>query len=369
MEQELIKNLGEAALGELAAAIAARTKPLARFPFRFGTLLRFEHGVLGAFDSGRLRLWPTSDGQVLERSASRGLTGLRLIGVEEVSRNWRGRTRTWSPIFRNHLATANNHLYQPASLWRQIATGAAFARNADAAQLAADISHSFAGASVRLRDLAENYTNFFTTFRNYATGSEFGIGYGEEVSVNAHSFLVELCTARDRLAEYLAGTRFNRPSVDSMARLREILEARTSSDVVRQLILEVTDSASPQGWMARLSRYRNIIVHRTPLRSLPGAESAQFKDLAIGDGEILKSISINIPDDPCAANEATCDLLDRCSELLTNMAGFSWRVAIHSAYPPMIQSLGPLTCFPYTLTGADPWSGQATLPPECALAE
>jgi hypothetical protein len=177
------------------------------------------------------------------------------------------------------------------------------------------------GSSIRLRDLAENYTRQFMNYRGYSIGSWLRSSYDEEVFVNTHSFLVELCAARDHLAQYVAKTRFNGLKVDSMARLRDVLQRTPPmNDAVGKLILKITDSSAQKGWMARLSRYRNIIVHQNPLPALKGADAADCKDLPLATGQIMKSISIYIPDDPCDIhNKAKCDLLDRCADMLANM--------------------------------------------------
>ena len=354
-------------LTRLVAESFAKTKALASFSSRSGTLYRFQHGILGKQDSGgRFKLWPTADGQILCLEPDTPPIGLNLIGVEKFTRRFDGPVRDWWPIFRNELrAFSNNALYEPARLWRQIAVAAAVAKDTDALQIAQGIAYSFAGASIRLRDLAENYTRQFRLYRRYSIGSGFRSSYDEEVFVNTHSFLVELCAARDHLAQYVAKTRFNGLKVDSMARLRDALcRSPPMNDAVGKLILKITDSSDQKGWMARLSRYRNIIVHQNPLPALKGADAADWKDLPLATGQIMKSISIYIPDDPCDIhNNAKCDLLDRCADMLANMASLSWYIAKNSPYLPVIESLDfrPPKLLRYVLSGNDPWSGTATL--------
>jgi hypothetical protein len=354
-------------LSRLIAEAAAKTKPLARFSSRCGTLYRFQHGILGKEDpDGRFKLWPTADGQILFLEPDISRIGLSRIGVEKFTRRFDGLVREWSAIFRNEpRALSDNLFYEPARLWRQIAVAAAVAKDADVLQITQSIAYSFTGASIRLRDLAENYTRQFRNYRGYSIGFGLRSSYDEEVFVNTHSFLVELCAARDHLAQYVAKTRFNGMKVDTMARLRDVLQGTLPmNDAVGKLILEITDSSAQKGWMARLSRYRNIIVHQNPLPALKGANAADWKDLPLATGQIMKSISIYIPDDPCDIhNQAKCDLLDRCSDMLANMVSFSWYIAKNSPYLPVIESLDfrPPKLLRYVLSGNDPWSGTATL--------
>jgi hypothetical protein len=86
-----------------------------------------------------------------------------------------------------------------------------------------------------------------------------------------------LCAARDYIAAYLANTRFAKKDIDSMARLRVVLKKQHTNDPVAKLILDVTDAALPDGWMARMSRYRNVLVHNSPLPSMPNARFANRK--------------------------------------------------------------------------------------------
>jgi hypothetical protein len=354
-------------LARLIAEASANTKALARFSSRSGTLYRFQNGILGKQDpSGRFKLWPTADGQILYLEPDTPPIGLSLIGVEKLTRRFDSPVRDWSPIFRNEpRALVDNVFYEPARLWRQIAVAAAVAKDTDALQIAQGIAYCFAGASIRLRDLAENYTRHFMKYRGYSIGSWLRSSYDEEVFVNTHSFLVELCAARDHIAQYVAKTRFNELKLDSMARLRDFLRRTPSTnDAVGKLILKITDSSARKGWMARLSRYRNIIVHQNPLPALKGADAADWKDLPLATGQIMKSISIYIPDDPCdIRNKAKCDLMDRCADMLANMASFSWYIAKNSPYLPVVESLGfgPSKLLHYVLSGNDPWSGTATL--------
>ena len=353
-------------LSRLVAEAFAKTKPLARFSSRSGTLYRFQHGILAKQDpSGRFKLWPTADGQILYLESDTPPIGLSLIGVEKFTRRVDGLMRDWSPIFRNEVRTLSDNLfYEPARLWRQIAVAAAVAKDTEALQIAQGIAYSFTGASIRLRDLAENYTRQLMQYRHYSIGAWLRSSYDEELFVNTHSFFVELCAVRDHIAQYVAKTRFNGQKVDSMARLRDYLHRITTNDAVATLILKITDGSVRDGWMARLSRYRNIIVHQNPLPALEGADAADWKDLPLATGQIMKSISIHIPDDPCDIhNQAKCDLLDRCADMLANMASFSWYVAKNSPYLPVIESLGPgpPKLLRYVLSGNDPWSGTAVL--------
>jgi hypothetical protein len=229
--------------------------------------------------------------------------------------------------------------------------------------LARSIGLAFAGAAARLRDISEHYTSHLFRFVGVdMPDSEWKTSYSDDLFVDCHSFLVELCTARDHLASYLATIRFSLNKVDSMAGLREaLLKQAYNTDQMATKVLEITDHSSANGWLARLSRYRNEIVHRVPLPARPESDQLHIHNEQLTKTAGLKRVSLYIRQDPCNPKDtATCDLLERFHQMYQHMAEFSWQVAAESPYMPMIQILDkpPITMQTYKLSGTSPWTGR-----------
>jgi hypothetical protein len=102
------------------------------------------------------------------------------------------------------------------------------------------------------------------------------------------------------------------------------------------MILSICDEDRPDGWMAQLSRYRNLVVHRAPITSISEKRFLTVKHIGVGTYE-LKKVYLGIPKDP--VNGTTKDYVDalpRLRDLLVKLLQFAEVVAKASPIRPSI---------------------------------
>jgi hypothetical protein len=84
-----------------------------------------------------------------------------------------------------------------------------------------------------------------------------------------HSLLAEMASARDYLAQ-IVGRRVGAPEeLDSLARLlgwaKKQTQAQLLNDALFQAFATVADKKAADPWLADLTEYRNVFLHREPI--------------------------------------------------------------------------------------------------------
>lgn len=81
---------------------------------------------------------------------------------------------------------------------------------------------------------------------------------------------------------------------------KHILKASKDGHPLAAHLFEITDKKNPQGWLASLSAYRDLVVHVVPLVQATHRGFLQQRLLDVGIGEKIPAIYFPIPPDPYA---------------------------------------------------------------------
>lgn len=282
----------------------------------------------GTHQSNQLMIYPSIKKKILLLSISdtRGYftqfqkMGLDLMGHEE---EWEK-----DGIFHSswHLFLKGNKTGDDiTNLWSGIAH--TFHKNGEKAanDIAHDIVFSLRTSLLRLRDISREYGH--QNEIAISMGVQAGLGFSNvrifDLYMALHSFLVEMCAARDYLAKFISHQIFSDTKTDNMSELYKKLKNKPESHPVCQLVLNICDQDKPDAWMARLSRYRNIIAHRAPISRI-SEKRFLTPNLLVAGSENFFTIYLGVPSDPIVSMDTNyVDALSHFKNLLILMLEFA----------------------------------------------
>jgi hypothetical protein len=130
------------------------------------------------------------------------------------------------------------------------------------------------------------------------------------IYLETHDLLRELCTLRDYLAEFVANfvlksilSTDNKVYVMSMTSLiKNISKAKIMDNPIASELCKITDG-SECGWLARLSAYRDLVVHYVPLGQATRKEFVVKRFLPDSNLGNLPSIYFPIPSNPFSVKQ------------------------------------------------------------------
>jgi hypothetical protein len=217
-----------------------------------------------------------------------------------------------------------------ADIWSGIAWAAEEKGDMDLGKIARNITFSLRTSVIRLRDISCEYArqNLYAVLNKKPPGSRFMNVETFDFYVALHSFLAEMCSARDYLAQFIGkyilggdGTR--------MSRLYRRLKQNPSSHPVGKLVLSICDR-DKDGWMSRLGRFRDMTIHEAPIRNVARSKFLAVKGIDARKTTLLK-IYFGIPKDPFLASTGTdIDALVHFRELALRMLRFARSIAASS---------------------------------------
>jgi hypothetical protein len=265
--------------------------------------------------------------------------GLDLIGYERISSSDRQDHATW------HLLDPNRRdpgpLGDPLDQWSAIGNIAHMKELTDIAVIAKHIAFSLRTSAIRLRDISREYAfqNKLAVREAKPNGHRFTNVEIFDLFVALHSFLTEMCSARDYLAQFISSHIFILPKHTTMHALYRTVKRNTTPSAIGGLILDAYDSVKPQDWLAQLSRLRNQTVHEEPIRSLVETKLLTVKELETSLGPFL-TIYLGVPTDlESVTNKAYLDALSYFKHLMVQMLQFSQAIAAASPVPPEIPQI------------------------------
>lgn len=266
--------------------------------------------------------------------------GLDLIGYERISSTERQDHPMW------HLLDPNRRdpgpLGDPLDQWSAIGNIAHMKGKPDIGATAKHIAFSLRTSAIRLRDISREYA-FQTRIavrEAKPNGHRFANVEIFDLFVALHSFLTEMCSARDYLAQFISRHIFKDPKHTTMQTLyRSLKKNSTAPSSIGGLILSAYDSGKPQGWLAQLSWLRNRTVHEEPIRSLVETKLLTVKEITTPIGQFL-TIYLGVPTDPKnVTNKAYLDALSYFKNLMVQMLQFSRAIAAASPVRPEIPQI------------------------------
>lgn len=233
-------------------------------------------------------------------------------------------------------------------VWSGIGNTAREMGNEDMANLARNVAFALRTSALRLRDCSREYAwqNHYAIQRKIRPDGRFSNIKSFDLDMALHSLLADIGTARDYLAHFISRyILVDDPPVDSMAKLynRTKKAGLTSLDLpARQLleaVLVICDPKHPHGWMAQVSEFRNIIIHRAPLQSLSNAGAfIHAKTLNIGN-KAAYQIYFGVPHNPFLRESPQVDALTHFHWFLLRLREFAHLVAKTSEIRPTIPDI------------------------------
>jgi hypothetical protein len=295
-------------------------------------------------------LFPTTEGKVLKfngvaqkRDYYRALrsAGLDLIGHERWDEIPGELTQ---PIWTQF--DQGKHDLEIEHVWAGIAHSLRQKGEAELSDVAKQVGFALRTSGLRARDCSAEYQwqNSYAVNQKTKPGGRFSNMKSFDLDMALHSLLVEMGTARDYLARFISRQILREEtSVDAMAKLHERLKAgkvqaqTPEAQQVVNSVLTICDQASPDGWMARLGRFRNLIVHRAPLASLRDGQWITAQTIAIGQASAFQ-INYLIPSDPLIAEAVgQVDALTHFLGLQRRLREFARLVAEATGIKPTMQ--------------------------------
>lgn len=266
--------------------------------------------------------------------------GLTLFGANSVSGfDTPLPTRIWTP-----LLGAPPLKHSASDSWGMISSQARLAGDNNYGALASNVAVSLRAAGLQLRNASDEYHKqllaALTSGRN--VGTRFGNAPMDDLHLAFHSVVMEMASARDYLAQ-VAARRVKAPDdVDALNRLKAWLKKSANSsalnDALVARLLEVSDDKADDPWLADITDYRNLFLHREHMGAMAKWLVVEEQQSPIGP---VRTIMMAINTRPGA--EAKCDALVRFVDLyarLCRLADFAVPLAPYAATPPALVATG-----------------------------
>jgi hypothetical protein len=269
-----------------------------------------------------------------ERLASVGHSvGALLFGADQISgTDCHLPVRVWRPLLGPPILK-----HSADDTWGMIALAARRTNDVGYARLASNLSVSLRAAGLQLRNASDEYHKQIQAA--LASGKKVGLRFCNipmiDLHLAFHSVLMEMASARDYLAQ-VAARRVNAPDQrDSLGRLRGWLDkpansAALSDELVARL-LAASDAKGPDPWLADITEYRNLFLHREHIGAVAKWLALEECDSAFGP---VRTVRMAIHIRPGA--EVMCDALVRFVMLygeLCRLADFAATLAPYAAVP------------------------------------
>jgi hypothetical protein len=267
--------------------------------------------------------------------------GLILFGAEEITAvDPNLPARIWTPLLGlPKLPHAAN------DTWAMISLSARAAGDEGYARLARSLSVSLRAAGLQLRNASDEYNRQLEAA--LARGQQVALRFANismiELHLAFHSVLSEMASARDYLAQ-IAGRRVNAPNrIDALARLRDWagrpVNSAAQSDALAHRLFEASDAATPDPWLADITEYRNLFLHREHIGAMAPWLVIEERDSPVGP---VRTVVMAIDTRP--GSEVRCDALTRFVDLygrLCRLADFAAGLAPFAATPPEFVATNP----------------------------
>jgi hypothetical protein len=222
-----------------------------------------------------------------------------------------------------------------ADLWSGIAYAARKANQNEIAEDARNITFALRTSALRIRDVSNEYhhQNILASNGDAKLGKRFANIELFDLYMALHSLLVEMCSARDYLARFISTHIFRQDEATKMSELFRQVSSKKTKHALAEEIRIICDAKHPGAWMARLGRFRNLIVHEAPIATL-GERFLTAKPLDLGTATVC-SIHLGIPRDPIQSLDGErVDALANFHGLSRNLFQFAQRVADASCIRP-----------------------------------
>ena len=237
--------------------------------------------------------------------------GFKIVGIDyyETSQQAQGYyPPTWYPF---HADQENKDTsFNAENKWSWLANAAFKAEKMELMDICSRIAFEMRACSIRLRQLSEAYN---VELWSLCEQQQFSPGKVETLNsfsiyLETHGLLRELCTLRDYLAEFVANFVLKSSlHTDDRIRLmtslkKQIVKAKITDNSIASELCEITNE-SEGGWLAKLSAYRDLVVHYVPLGQATRKEFVVKRFLPGSNLGNLPSIYFPIPPNPFSVKQ------------------------------------------------------------------
>lgn len=291
--------------------------------------------------------------------------GLKIIGVEFVESNMQVdglHPNTWRPFY----AHMNGWPVQLAEdVWGNLSQAAFKQDDFSFVEIARKIEFQITSCCWELKRISDAYEQELQSFcrtHEFKDGLRFETVNTKFIYMGLHAFFSAIGSLRDYLAEYTA--RYLLKDVlpeglviRKMSSLRS--ELRKSGDKGNQIskeILAITDHENEHGWLAKISDYRDLVVHYIPI-SHATHRGFLFQKLVSACDQELPSIFFPLPRDPYALRQQRSkgSLHDSVKEWMTSSVNFELVAEDQDALDCAHFALGLLVRLSLQLAGYSPY--------------
>jgi len=187
------------------------------------------------------------------------------------------------------------------------------------------------------------------------------------------SYLIDACILRDYLAEFVVNVVWNsppeldKPRITTMSGL--ITKVLRTIPKENQLAQKIEAATKTDGWLEKLSHYRDLVVHTAPLTSARSCLYAVIEHITFPDDQLLPYLRLPLPTNPReiraqrASKEHFADFkkqfdafVEAIAEASTSIDGLDYLWEVHEQMADLsfaIAEASPIKGTIRTLTAAD----------------
>jgi hypothetical protein len=291
--------------------------------------------------------------------------GFKVVGIEYVETFQQSQgyyPPTWYPFHSNQTNKASS--IDAENQWSGLVSASFNAEKIELMDICSRIDFGIRACNLRLRKLSEAYNIELWSLWEQQQFSPGKIETLNSFSIylETHDLLRELCTLRDYMAEFVANFVLqNSHNTGKRIRLmnsliKQIEKTKITDNSIASELCSITNE-SKGGWLARLSAYRDLVVHYVPLgqATRKGFVVRRFlPDSKLGN---LPSIYFPIPSNPFSVkqvrskgspfetvvewieastqdDDSAPDALEYCLHSVGNMMSLACRIAKEAPISP-----------------------------------
>lgn len=245
-----------------------------------------------------LEFTASSLGQAIQRCNALGLqsfgagvytNGLELKGIVPAQ---------WRTI--HYLPNSAWFCYEAQENWSQIAYAARKNQIGRLWDCSARIAYQLTTCISRLQDISDGYATQLRSLvaKKFPYGSRIENLWTHSVFRSIQAFLAEACILRDYLAEFTAEYVYRAVMRTRITTLAKLVPHLRSGDFSGKLATDLRKATDPNGWLAMIGDYRNLVVHSAPLAMAQKDLWVWCQAHRLPRGERLPYVQFPLPADP-----------------------------------------------------------------------
>ena len=254
---------------------------------------------------------PMLDGTVVAISAKNGgivpplkALGFRVIGIDFFESEWELKGFVppfWRPYHKR--ASTNCICFDAFTTWSRIGYGAFRRQEGRLWDIAGRIAHRIDSCSARLRRVSMAYHDQLVGIsgrKDFKDGQRFADGYTSITYSEIESFLVDACTLRDNLAEFISGYFYAQryPEVSGITTMASLLRTKVLNKDVDPISEHIRVATDRTGWLAELGHYRDLVVHSAPLMVARQRLMAVCASYRLSEAQNVPTVRYPLPEKP-----------------------------------------------------------------------